>query len=129
MVCALHVHWSSRHRSWQMFSFPFHSCGLCVCEHLSMITLTKNIKRKFTCCLLLAATVGFQNTVYTLSSGQSSVSVCVTVHRPTGTDCPIQFPFDMRFQLVGDDTNGKFCIIIPIVVALNVCFFPWFRHL
>ena len=55
----------------------------------------------------IEATVGFENTVYSLRSGQS-VSVCVIVHTPISPrNCPIEFPFDMRFQLVGA-TSGKF---------------------
>ena len=50
--------------------------------------------------------MGFQRTVYSLGSGQMSVEVCVTVHSPISPrNCPIQFPFDIRFR----NTSGKLC--------------------
>ena len=51
--------------------------------------------------------MGFQRTVYYLGSRWRYVRVCVTVRLPRSPrNCPIEFPFDMRFRLVGA-TSGK----------------------
>lgn len=50
------------------------------------------------------ATVGFENTFYTVVEDENEVEICVLVHQPDG-QVPIGFPFELEFA-TGDGTAG-----------------------
>ena len=51
------------------------------------------------------ATVGFENTFYTVVEDENEVEICVVVHQPGG-QVPIDFPFEVEFA-TGDGTAGN----------------------
>ena len=71
--------------------------------------------------------MGLMNIDNQLRVGQTSVNVCVTVHSPRNSDCPIQFPFDLRFLLV-NNTPGRVLLTQAFTVSF-ASFLPFYCFL
>ena len=53
----------------------------------------------------VAAVVGLDRTIYQVSEDAGVVEVCAIVYSPM-SDCPIEFPFEVRFTTL-DGSAGK----------------------
>ena len=52
------------------------------------------------------ATVSLERTFYRVDEDVGVVEVCVFVHNPNNINCPISFPFNIKFFL-SDNTSGN----------------------
>ena len=55
---------------------------------------------------LSEAVVGLERTIFTVQEDVGVVELCAIVYEPSGIDCPIDFPFDVRLS-TWDDTAGE----------------------
>ena len=52
------------------------------------------------------AVVGLERTIFTLQEDVGVVELCAIVYEPSGINCPIAFPFNVRLS-TWDDTAGE----------------------
>ena len=52
------------------------------------------------------AVVGLKRTIFTVHKDVGVAELCAIVYEPSGIECPIAFPFDVRLSTC-DDTAGE----------------------
>ena len=50
--------------------------------------------------------MGLERTIFNVQEDVGVVELCAIVYKPSGIDCPIDFPFDVRLS-TRDDTAGE----------------------
>ena len=50
--------------------------------------------------------MGLERTIFTVHKDVGVAELCAIVYEPSGIDCPIDFPFDVRLS-TWDDTAGE----------------------